>query len=235
MASTDPRHGIWILPLVIVAMVGSTAVFVNSLTPGTVPAGTGTVTVTTDATGTTVTTVADQPTTTTTLAPEVQAYIDQVGVIEAEAQRLVQSATTINQEWDDRDISFGTALDRLRSLQTEAENFASDVDAATPTTLPAFEPAHLELTLVARAMSQAAEGMVVGLQDPNSSEGRRSSLQEFQDSGADLVAGVARVRAIAGGADPATAVPGTTLPGASDPGDTTDTTELGEDEALPDE
>ena len=201
--STDPRHGIWILPLVIVGMVGATAVFVNALSPGDVPEGTGT-TLTGGGTAipaTTTSTTLGTTTTSTTLPPDVQAYLDVMSAVGDDANTLVERATTINQSWDDREISFQRALDDLRSLSGDTTTFVTSVEAATPTQLPLLEPAHLDVAFVARAMLSAAEAMVTGLQDPNSSEGRRVALEEYQAAGADLVAAVEVVGAVARGED----------------------------------
>jgi hypothetical protein len=85
--SNDPRHGIWILPLVIVGMVGATAVFVNALSPGDVPEGTGP-TIASDATAVAATSTSSTlgtTTTSTTLPPDRQAYVDLMNAIAADA------------------------------------------------------------------------------------------------------------------------------------------------------
>ena len=184
-------------------MVGATAVFVNALSPGDVPEGTGP-TVADGGTAipaSSTTTTLGTTTTSTTLPPDVQAYLDGMAAVSADADTLVERATTINQQWDDREISFQKALDDLRTLSADTTTFVTSVEAATPTQLPLLEPAHLEVAFVARAMDSAAEAMVTGLQDPNSSEGRRVALAEFQSAGADLVTAVDTVGAVARGED----------------------------------
>ncbi len=203
--STDPRHGIWILPLVIVGMVGSTAVFVNSLNPGTVPDGTGPDgTVTLDTTDTTVVVTLPDVTTTVTLPEQEAQYLATMQALEASSVSLAESAVTINDDWDDRSISFQQALEQLRQLRTETEAFAADVEGATPTNLPLLEPAHLEAVTWAKAMVSAADAMVVGLQDPNSSEGRRVALEEYQASGGEFSSSIDVIGAVARGEDPST-------------------------------
>ncbi len=206
--STDPRHGIWILPLVIVGMVGATAVFVNALNPGDIPEGTGS-TVTSTVTGvgadSTTTTLPGTTTTSTTLPADVQAYVDIMNAVAADATSLVERATSINASWDDREISFQKALDDLRTLSGDTTTFVASIEASTPTQLPLLEPAHLDVTFVARAMESAAEAMVTGLQDPNSSEGRRVAFEEYQSAGADVATAVETVGAVARGEDPSAA------------------------------
>jgi len=195
---TDPRHGIWILPLVIVAMVGATIIFVNALTPAdeldtvaapsTGPAGGGT-------TSTTSTTV---PSSTTTLPPEAEAYLLELASLEATAVRLVERAIEINRQWDDREVTFQVALDEMRLLEADTADFVTQVEAATPTAIPELEPAHLDITIAARAMEEAANAMVEGLLDPNSSEGRKAALLEYEASGAEAVAAIEAVQIRAG-------------------------------------
>ncbi len=203
--STDPRHGIWILPLVIVGMVGSTAVFVNSLNPGTVPDGTGpAATEPLDTTETTVVVTLPQVTTTVTLPEQEAQYVAAMEALRARSSTLVETGVTINADWDDRSISFQQALEQLRELRTETEAFAVDVEGATPTNLPLLEPAHLDAVTWAKAMVSAADAMVVGLQDPNSSEGRRVALEEFQASGGEFSSSIDVIGAVARGEDPST-------------------------------
>lgn len=216
--STDPRHGIWILPLVIVGMVGSTAVFVNSLNPGTVPDGTGPGgTLGSQATSTTVVVTLPDVTTSTTLPEQEAQYLAAMEALDAEAVRLVESGVTINSDWDDRNISFQQALEQLRGLRTETETFTTGVEGATPTNLPLLEPAHLDAVTWAKAMVSAADAMVVGLQDPNSSEGRQVALEEYQASGGEFSGAIDVIAAVLRGEDPSTVDAG----GA---GDVTDTT-----------
>ncbi len=203
--STDPRHGIWILPLVIVGMVGSTAVFVNSLNPGTVPDGTGPgATAPLDTTETTVVVTLPEETTTTTLPEQEAQYLAAMEALRSQSATLVESAVTINAGWDDRSISFQQALEQLRELRTQTETFAAEVEGATPTNLPLLEPAHLEAVTWAKAMVSAADAMVVGLQDPNSSEGRRVALEEYQASGGEFSGSIDVIGAVARGEDPST-------------------------------
>ena len=77
MSKEDPKHGRWILPLVIVGLVGLTYSFVNALPPAEVPLGTTTVPVTTS--------TLPPETTTTTLPPDIAAFLLLLDVYEATA------------------------------------------------------------------------------------------------------------------------------------------------------
>lgn len=177
-------------------MVGSTAVFVNTLNPGEVDVG-GTGTVIGGSTSTSSTTSSTTSTTTTTIPAEVAAYLVSVDQIEADGNELVERAIRINQEWDDDVIGFGTAVDQMEELSRDSSQFAADVEAATPT-IPRLEPAHLEVTVTARAMSEASVNMLTGLQDPNSSQGRRDALASFLELGEQLQDGITVIRSTAG-------------------------------------
>jgi hypothetical protein len=177
-------------------MVGSTAIFVNTLNPGTVPVGgTGSSVV---GGGTSSSTTSTSSTTTTTIPADVAAYLVSVDQIEATGNELVERAIRINQEWDDKAIGFGTAVDQMEEFSRNTSQFAADVEAATPT-IPRLEPAHLEVTVTARAMQEVSVDMLTGLQDPNSSQGRRDALASFLELGETLQNGIGVIRATAGG------------------------------------
>jgi len=186
-------------------MVGATIIFVNALTPvdeadtvaapSTGPSGGGD--------GSTTTTLATLPSSTTTLAPELEAYLLELDSLEATALRLVERAIEINRQWDDREVPFQTALDEMNILEADTADFVTQVEATTPTNIPALEPAHLDITIAARAMDEAASAMVEGLLDPNSSEGRKAALAEYEAAGADVVSAIDAVRTTAGVDSPA--------------------------------
>lgn len=74
VSKQDPKHGRWILPLVVAALVLFTYTFVNNLPPAETPTTTTAV-----ASERTTTTEPPPETTTTTLAPEVIALITKIG------------------------------------------------------------------------------------------------------------------------------------------------------------
>lgn len=189
----DPKYGRWILPLVIAGMVGATFAFVNSLDPGTVP-DSGT-TLPTDA-ATTTTTVPLSSTTTTTLAPQVVAYLADLEGLVAEAEGLLERARTINNDWDDRTATFGDTEDALRQLAADTAGFEARVQAAA--TVPELEASHLLLNEAAAGMTAAATGMVDGLLDPDSAQGRINSFTDYQNFTASIRAALEQVRSRAG-------------------------------------
>jgi len=225
VARNDPRHGIWILPLIIVAMVGSTIIFVNALTPVTAPGNGGTATITSttggngDGTSTTSTT---EPATTTTLADEVNAYLDEVDALELSAELLLERAVEINQMWDDDTASFSETEIAFEELIADVDDFVARVETANPTNIPILEPAHLDITIAARAMAEAAGAMLDGFQGPTA-EPRREALTEYEAAAQGVADAIAVVREqVAGGL---TGGSGTTLPSETTlPTDTTEET-----------
>ena len=189
----DPKWGRWILPLVIVGMVLATFAFVNSLEPGTVPdSGTSAPAAATSTT----TTTAPTSTTTTTLAPAVAAYLADVEALVAEADGLLDRARTINNDWDDRTATFADTRDALEVLATDTSDFDARVQAAA--IVPELEASHLALNDAAAGMATAATGMVTGLLDPDSAQGRINAFTDYQNATAEMSAAAEAIRSRAG-------------------------------------
>ena len=95
MSKEDPKHGRWILPVVVAALIGFTYLFVNALPPAEIPVGTTTTAV---AAETTTTTVA--ATTTTTLPADIAAlqadalhgaFLLEASLAEASARKVLHA------------------------------------------------------------------------------------------------------------------------------------------------
>ncbi|MDH3730064.1 MAG: hypothetical protein OES13_02895 [Acidimicrobiia bacterium] len=189
----DPKYGRWILPVVIAGMVGATFAFVNSLDPDTVPDSGTTLAVSTSVTSTT---TVEPSVTTTTLAAEVTAYLADLEGLVVEAEGLLERARTINNDWDNRTATFGDTEDALRTLATDTSEFEARVLAAA--TVAELEASHLALNEAAAAMSGAATGMVDGLLDPDSAQGRVNSFTDYQNATTAMRTGLESVKSRAG-------------------------------------
>jgi hypothetical protein len=189
----DPKYGRWLLPLVIAGMVGATFAFVNSLDPGTVPDSGTTLPITAS---TSTTTTAAPTVTSTTLAPEIAAYLADLEALVVEAEGLLERARTINNDWDNRTATFGDTEDALRALAADTTSFEARVQAAA--TVPALEASHLALNEAVAGMSVAATGMVNGLLDPDSAQGRINAFTDYQNSTTSMRAALEEVKARAG-------------------------------------
>jgi uncharacterized phage infection (PIP) family protein YhgE len=188
---TDPKHGRWILPLVVAAIVLFTYIFVNSLPPGSVPDST--TTTTTEATTTTTTSA----TTTTTVPDALAGFIADLDGYAASVATLLGDATTINQQWDDRTVGLSVIRDELTRIATESTTLLASVQAAVAP--PLVADAWEGVVAAAQSLQAGADGMVSGLEAPDTGEARRAALADFQAAAAGFAESVTAVRTAAAG------------------------------------
>lgn len=172
----DPRPGRWLLPLVVLGMVGFTYVFVQTL-PGSEADG---LDVSSDevSTSTTTTTIDLTETTTTTipLSPDFAAYLETVDGFETELTAFQTEMATINGQWDAREIEYSVAETALIDLAGRVGAWLDGVIAVIP-------PAQLTtgndiLVQAASAASDAARDVVAGIQAPTA-DPRVAALEQF--------------------------------------------------------
>jgi hypothetical protein len=171
VSKEDPKHGRWILPLVVLALVAFTYTFVNALPPA------ETATTTTVASGTTTTTTeAPEETTTTTLPEEVVAFVATVDSLSATAIEMRANAQTINIEYPDV-TGYGATRDLLSALKEESSAFADEVAAVV---VPeGVSEKWGDVTTAAAEMRKAADDMFDGLVNTSGSETRLAALDDF--------------------------------------------------------
>lgn len=177
----DPRPGRWLLPLVILGMMAFTYVFVQNL-----PASEDdTQDIGTDGTETTITTTTtttpDSSTTSTIpteLAPETQAYIDQVAAAESTLLEFQAEMANINSAWDAEpaEIEYSVARDRLADLANRLETWASDLSSVVPP--PALSEIHGTLVATGNAAANAADDVLIGFEGPDAAP-RLEALDVF--------------------------------------------------------
>lgn len=186
MANPDPKHGRWILPLVIFALVGFTYVFVNNLPPASTPAaaGGGSSTGTTVVSTTTAAPGSATTTTSTTLIPQVAAFLDRTADIGERADALAADARAINEGWDARTVGLSAIQTELARIQTDAAALAAEIQTETPP--EALAGAWSGVALSAGDMETAAAGMITGLASSDDGTIRRTALLDFEEA----VAGV---------------------------------------------
>ncbi len=171
VSKKDPKHGRWILPLVVLALVAFTYTFVNSLPPAEAP------TTTTPAAGAgTTTTEAPEATTTTTLAPEVIAFVATVDALEAEAEALSGRAETMNTEYPDT-AGYSATRDLMTTFKVDASDFAEKVDGVV--VLAAAVEKWADVRTAANAIEMAADDMLDGLTNTSGSEKRLKALEDI--------------------------------------------------------
>ena len=170
----DPKPGRWILPLVVVGILGFTYTFVNALPAAEIPPVATTVLVEADSTTTTSST---SSTTTTTLSPEIIAFVDTVNEFSTDATALVKEAQLLNEGWDTRTIRFSDIRNGLGDLRSSTSAF---VEALSATDFPDNAAAlWTDAVEAAAEMSDAADAMLDGLVNSEGSERRLAALGDF--------------------------------------------------------
>jgi hypothetical protein len=190
--TTDPRHGRWILPLIIVAMVALTYTFVNSLEPASNPTGT------TDANPPFPT---DGTSSTSSLPPEIASFMVTLDIFENQATAFRDEVVGINSDWDNRAITFAEAKTKFLQAQTELDDWESAVTEVSGVP-PDLAEGHVRLVLEVSDLSARVGDMVLGLEAPDDGTLRRSAAAEFGVQMDEVLAAIAAIRE--------TAVTGTT-------------------------
>ena len=172
VSKEDPKHGRWILPLVVLALVAFTYTFVNNL-----PAAETKATTTVAADPTTSTT-AEEPeeTTTTTLPEDVIAFVSTTDALAARAVEMRARADTINAEYPDI-TGYGATKELMSELKADTTAFAEDVaNVVVPAT--AMDK-WIDVNTAAAAMEKAADDMLDGLVNTSGSEKRLGALEDY--------------------------------------------------------
>jgi len=190
MSKADPKPGRWILPLVVLGIVGFTYVFVNAIPPAPVDATTpGTTTGSTVAPGTGTTT------TTTPVDPVVAVFLAELDALDVQADELLAEAQLINDNWDNEIATFLGTEDAFEAYETKVEDFATAVAAVAP---PPTVTSWATASGAANAMVTAAGNMLEGFRDPDSAAGRRSGLADLQAAGSELLDALSAARTSVG-------------------------------------
>jgi hypothetical protein len=172
MSREDPKPGRWILPLVVAGIVGFTYAFVNAIPPGQVS----------DSTidnGTETTLPADTSVPpTTTLPPEVVAFVADVQSLVNANTDLIDRAQQINDDWDTGEATFSDTRDSFETLLADIGSFGDDVAAIVPP--EAAADAWQDALLASEDMVIAADQMLDGFLEPESSTGRRNGHTALQ-------------------------------------------------------
>jgi hypothetical protein len=180
VSKEDPKHGRWILPLVVLALVAFTYTFVNNLPPAETP------TTTTDVAGNGTTTTApeEETTTTTSLAPEVVTFVATADALSGQATTLSDRAQTVNDDYDQND-DYQAARDGLSSLRTDTTDFNDSVDAVDLTGVSAgASDRWTDVMTAAAAMQTAADDMFDGLTNTPGPDKRLGALENFKTAAA---------------------------------------------------
>lgn len=177
----DPKPGRWILPVVILAMMGFAWLFINAAEDPTVSAGVTTTTL--DGTGATTTTLGSATTTTTTLPPDVVQYNLDITAGGIEMATLQERMGELNSNWDSRSASYADTLAGLRALDADINTWRSGLNSITvPSSLPEYANFHSIMLAAADDIPARSADVLEGLQAPDSGEARRAALIQFNEA-----------------------------------------------------
>lgn len=174
----DPKPGRWILPVVILAMMGFAYLFINAAEDPTVsPSAT---TRSSGSSGTTTTSTPADTTTTTALPADVAQYIADITAKGLELGGLSQQISDANAGWNARTVGYAETLSSLQSLEAEVKTWRASIDAiAVPASVPEYANFHSILTNAATQVSRTSGDIVIGLQAPDSGEARTAAMAAF--------------------------------------------------------
>ncbi len=187
MSKYDPKHGRWILPLVVLGLIVFTYWFVNALPEGEVAEATTTVA------GGETSTTSGESSTTTTLPAGVEEFVSLVDGLSTRVSNLATESQTINDDFDSDTATFTPTRDAMRDLQTEVETLATEINNAH---VPeAAVVAWSDVISVSQAMSAAADEMFDGLVNTEGSAKRLEWAGTFQETATQLVQSLANAKA----------------------------------------
>ena len=180
----DPKHGRWILPLIIVAMVVLTITFVNSLEPAE------------DEAGTTTTTEPPSTTTTTTLPIDVAAFLVTLDVYETQLNAFLGDIDGTNSDWEARATSQAETRAAFEAVRAQVSAWESEVAGAADVPA-ALAEAHVQLVLEVEQLTPAVEDIIAGFEAPDDGTLRREAVIDFEDQVAVVLDAIDAMRELA--------------------------------------
>lgn len=172
MSKEDPKHGRWILPVVVVALIGITYLFVNALPPAEIPVGTTTTVV---ASETTTTTVAG--TTSTTLPSDLAAFLQLVDGYASDATTIAGEIDAANTAWENDEASFADTLASFEASRVDAQTLSDNVEATNaPDIYAAVWP---DAVAAAAALPTGVDAVIEGLRAPDDGTARREAVAAY--------------------------------------------------------
>ena len=187
VSKEDPKPGRWVLPIVIVALIGVTYVFVNSLPAADVAASTST-------TSSTTSTTMPPSTTSSTLANDVLAFLQEIDRFDTVSQELLTQLNEVNDAWEARDISQEQAGEGFAAVRDGAQALANEV-AATAVPDP-FQPAWPDTIAASQALVTAADNVIAGFEAPDDGTLRREAVDAYAVETAAFQAQLDTVRSL---------------------------------------
>mgnify|MGYP001811909148 FL=1 len=172
MSKEDPKHGRWILPVVVAALIGFTYLFVNALPPAEIPVGTTTTVVAAETTTTTVAAV-----TTTTLPADIAAFLQLINDYASDATSINGDIETANAAWENDEASFADTLAAFEASRVDAQTLSDNVAATNaPDAYAAVWP---DAVTTAAALPVGVDAVIEGLRAPDDGTARREAVAAY--------------------------------------------------------
>ncbi len=184
VSRADPKHGRWILPLVVAGIIGFTYLFVTALPPAPVAPS--------DTTVASVETTVPPAAATTTIPPAQAAFLAAVDDLASRTAAMAEEAQTINTNWDEDTASSAETNAAFTDLVARSEALAAEI-SALDVPQPATD-AWAGVILAATEFSTAAAGMLDGFANQPGSEGRLAALDQYTTTAAAMASGFADAR-----------------------------------------
>ncbi len=169
VSKEDPKPGRWILPIVIVALIGFTYVFVNALPAADIAASTTTTVAPT-------TTLPPTTTTSSTLPTDILAFLQELDRFENLANDLQTEMDAVNAAREDG-AGFDQTLEGFEAVKDGAQDLANQVAA---TTVPdVFASAWPDTIAASQDLVAQADAVIEGLRAPDDGTQRREAVAEY--------------------------------------------------------
>ncbi len=205
--SHDPKHGRWILPIIIGAMVVLTYSFVNGIEPAVSPTGQ-------PDDGANPAFPTTPTSSTTTFPPNVAAFMVTLDIFDNKLQQFAAEAERINASWDVREASFGETRQAFDDLKVQLDQWENDI--ATVDGVPTeLAEGHVALVIEVSDLALMVEDIILGLEAPDDGTLRRTASAEFAVEVQEVADAITAIRDLASG-------------GAADTSGTTDPTTTGD-------
>ena len=205
--SHDPKHGRWILPIIIAAMVILTYTFVNGIDPAISPTGE-------PDDGADPAFPTTPTSSTTTFPPNVAAFMVTLDIFDNQLQQFAAEAERINASWDSRETSFGETRQALDDLKVQLDQWENDI--ATVDGVPTeLAEGHVALVIEVSDLALKVEDIILGLEAPDDGTLRRTASAEYAVEVQEAADAITEIRDLASS-------------GAAGTPDTTDATTTGD-------
>lgn len=188
MINHDPKHGRWILPLIIVAMVVLTYTFVQGIEPTESPTGS------VDS--------GDPPfpttptSSTTTLPSDVAAFMVTLDIFENQLESFGAEADSINANWESRSNTFGETRQAFLDLQTQLEQWENNVAQVDGVPNDLAE-GHVALVIEVGDLAPKIDDIIIGLEAPDDGTLRHTAVVEFRAEVDDVAQAIQAIRDLA--------------------------------------